>query len=149
MEIKQRILVVDDTEMVRTTTAMMLESLVCDVEVAKSGHEAMSKVAFNDYDLILMDCQMPLMDGLETCRRLMGLYPERNLKIVAITAHTTPRDKVRSTEAGAVTWIGCHSRMRFNGTKHEEVTVARGSSSTYESLRIDPVALALDAIYTF
>jgi signal transduction histidine kinase/CheY-like chemotaxis protein len=94
------ILVVDDTELVRQVTADMLKVLGCQVTVASSGQEAMAKIAFSDFDLILMDCQMPLMDGLETTRRLIELYPERNLNIVAITAHSTARDREMSLHAG-------------------------------------------------
>jgi CheY-like chemotaxis protein/anti-sigma regulatory factor (Ser/Thr protein kinase) len=96
------ILVVDDTELVRQVTADMLEALGCQVTVASSGQEALAKIAFSDFDLILMDCQMPLMDGLETTRRLIDLYPERKLKIVAITAHSTARDKRMSEHAGMI-----------------------------------------------
>ena len=99
------ILVVDDTELVRQVTADMLEALGCQVTLAASGQQAMAKVASSDFDLILMDCQMPLMDGLETTRRLIELYPERELKIVAITAHTTERDEQMSLDAGMVAHI--------------------------------------------
>ena len=94
------VLVVDDTEPVRLVTAAMLKELGCVVSLAASGQEALDKVEDEHFDLILMDCQMPRMDGLETTRRLIARYPDRALQVVAITAHTTPRDEQMSAAAG-------------------------------------------------
>lgn len=95
-----KVLVVDDTAPVRDVTAEMLEALGCTASSAASGQEALNKVDQQDFDLILMDCQMPLMDGLETTRRMLALHPERDLQIVAITAHTTSHDEQKSKNAG-------------------------------------------------
>ena len=97
-----RVLVVDDTAMVRKVTADMLQILGCAVDVAASGHEAMAKVADQSFDLILMDCQMPVLDGLETTRRLLSIYPDRDLQIVALTAHSSKQDEEISRAAGMV-----------------------------------------------
>ena len=124
-----RVLVVDDTDLVRHVTADMLAALDCTVDVAESGHEAIAKVAFQDYDLILMDCQMPLMDGLETTQRLLDLNPERNLQIVAITAHSSPRDEQMSQDAGMV----AHLTKPYN--LHQlQTLIQRFRPSTKESV---------------
>ena len=99
---KCRVLLVDDTAAVRTVVADMLRMLGCSVEVADSGKEALAKVAEQDFDLILMDCQMPSMDGLECARKMLSLYPERGLQIVALTAHSSRQDELKSRAAGMV-----------------------------------------------
>jgi CheY-like chemotaxis protein len=97
-----RILLVDDTDMVRTIAVQMLEIIGCTVVSARSGQEAIDIVATQDFDLILMDIQMPVLDGLETTRRLLRLHPERGLKIAAVTAHASTDDVARSREAGMI-----------------------------------------------
>ena len=95
-----RVLLVEDTEMVRMVTEKILEGLGCEVITAASGKEAIRIVENEDFDLILMDCQMPEMDGLETSKHLIGLYPERRLRIAALTAHASFNDVERSKKAG-------------------------------------------------
>ena len=80
----------------------MLQVFGCTVEVASSGMEALELVAAHDFNLILMDCQMPLMDGLEATGRLLESYPERDLRIVGISAHASPQDRLNSLKAGMV-----------------------------------------------
>jgi signal transduction histidine kinase/ActR/RegA family two-component response regulator len=94
------VLLVDDTPMVRTVTARMLEFLGCTVATAASGLEAIQIVGKEDFELILMDCQMPGMDGLETAERLLRLHPHRHLRIAAITAHAGPEDAVKVINSG-------------------------------------------------
>jgi two-component system, sensor histidine kinase len=95
-----RVLLVEDTEMVRLVTGQILEGLGCEVVTATTGKEAIRIVENENFDLILMDCQMPEMDGLEASRRLFKLYPERGLRIAALTAHASLSDVERSEKAG-------------------------------------------------
>lgn len=75
-----------------------LKSTGARVDVALDGHEAIEKTRDNKYDAILMDIQMPGMDGLEATRRLRELGFVR--PIIALTAHALPEESTRSTEAG-------------------------------------------------
>jgi len=119
------VLVVDDTAMVRAVTADMLQVLGCTVVVVASGYEALSHVAEQDFDLILMDCQMPKMDGLETAKRMLSLYPDRGLQIVALSAHSSGRDEQISLAVGMVGHLNKPFRIeqlartvqRFHSTK--------------------------------
>jgi len=103
----------------------VLQVLGCTVVVAASGYEALSHVADQDFDLILMDCQMPKMDGLETAQRMLSLYPNRELQIVALTAHSSGRDEQISLSAGMVDHLNKPFRIdqlaqivqRFHSTK--------------------------------
>ena len=97
-----RVLVVDDDEASRMVEAGMLKKMGCAVDQATDGAEAMERVANQKYDLILMDCQMPLMDGYEATRRIRELEKttgDRH-KIVALTAKVLPGDREKCLEAG-------------------------------------------------
>jgi CheY-like chemotaxis protein len=79
----------------------MLELLGIDVEVRHNGREVVDTWRDGVWDAVLMDCQMPEMDGYETARRLRARAgPEGKLPIVALTAHALKEDLVLCLEAG-------------------------------------------------
>jgi CheY-like chemotaxis protein len=98
---KLYILLVEDDELSQKVTAFYLMRYGHDVDVAKNGREALSRFKDKKYDLILMDIQMPEMDGLQAAkeiRRIESDYPEKgHTPIIAIT--TNP-DKVLIMKAG-------------------------------------------------
>jgi signal transduction histidine kinase/DNA-binding response OmpR family regulator len=96
-----RILVVEDNAVNQRVAARMLQKLGCHADVAGNGVEAIEAVLRLRYDLILMDCQMPEMDGFAATaaiRREEG--SERHTPIVAITANALPEDRDRCLGAG-------------------------------------------------
>ncbi len=94
-------LVVDDTEVVRAVLNDMLTALGCTVDTFSSGKAVLDHVAGgSEFDFIMMDCQMPHMDGLETTRRLVQDDTSRGIKVVAISAHATEADRLEQQEAG-------------------------------------------------
>jgi signal transduction histidine kinase/CheY-like chemotaxis protein len=96
-----RILVVEDNIVNQKLVRIMLDRLGCHCELASSGAEALSLAAENDYDVVLMDWQMPEMDGLETARRLQTLWgPHRGAPIVAVTASAMSGDREACLAAG-------------------------------------------------
>lgn len=98
---KLRILIADDHAMNRDMLQAMLRKLgVYQVETASSGAEALSKCATNRYDLLLMDCQMPSMDGLTAARQLKNQLQTRKLPIIGITADVVKLDKAHCIAAG-------------------------------------------------
>jgi CheY-like chemotaxis protein len=85
-----RILVVDDTVDNQNLARRILEKEGYVVDVAENGEKAIEAVRGNRYDLILMDVQMPVMDGFSATKEIRKLQRERNQKripIVALTAH--------------------------------------------------------------
>ena len=85
-----RVLVVDAKDMGLYIAKGMLSLYGLQIDTAKSGHEAIEKIKYNVYDLVLMDYLMPGMDGMETTRKirkLKGVY--KKLPIVALTVNTT------------------------------------------------------------
>jgi PAS domain S-box-containing protein len=95
---KNKILLVEDTSIGCMVATNMLEELGCTIEIAKNGKQAVEKCVDNDYDLILMDIMMPVMDGVEATKKIRQIHSQ--LPIVATTANTHPVDIQRYFAAG-------------------------------------------------
>ena len=89
-----RILIVEDCAIQQTYTALLLRQLGHDVSIVNDGLEALSAVQLDRYDVILMDCQMPLMNGLAATRfiRKLARMKGQNLTIIGVTATDAPQD---------------------------------------------------------
>jgi CheY-like chemotaxis protein len=85
----KRILVVEDVELNQHLARHIMESWGCVVEIAENGSIAVEKVKNSDYDLVLMDIQMPVMDGMEATRQIRRISDENKaaIPIVALTAN--------------------------------------------------------------
>ncbi len=99
-----RVLVAEDNPVNQEVGAAMLEGLGCVVKVVANGKDALDAVTSEVFDLLLMDCQMPVMDGLEATleiRRLQNQqHLDRHIPIVALTAHAMGGDRERCLAAG-------------------------------------------------
>lgn len=97
-----RILLVEDERVNRLTVERMLERLGYEnVQSADNGSKALDMIARNRFDCVLMDVQMPIMDGVETARRIRESGgSQSSLPIVAMTAHAMPGDRERFLAAG-------------------------------------------------
>jgi len=99
----KRLLVVEDHPVNRLVALRLLERTGAVIDIATTGAEAISAVARQRYDLILMDCQMPEMNGLDASRAIRRLEAERlapRVPIVAMTANAMTEDRERCLEAG-------------------------------------------------
>ena len=94
------VLLVEDNAVNQRVAQKMLEKLGCRVVVAKHGGEALERLAAEKFDVVLMDCQMPEMDGYEATRRIRGRMGLAELPVVALTAAAFPEDLTRCREAG-------------------------------------------------
>ncbi|MFR8276027.1 MAG: response regulator [Desulfovibrio fairfieldensis] len=97
----RRVLVVEDNEINQEVATAILAEAGLEVGIAANGADAVREAASNRYDLILMDVQMPLMDGLEATRRIRALPGvPADLPIIAMTAHAMRGDWEKSLAAG-------------------------------------------------
>ncbi len=96
----RRVLVVDDEPVNREIVRLMLESAGLSVDMASHGREAVAKVAQADYDLVLMDMQMPELDGPDATREIRRLPGRGRPVIIAITANAFDEDRARCLAAG-------------------------------------------------
>jgi len=96
-----RVLVAEDNAVNTKLAVMMLERLGCRVQTAGNGVEALAALARAPVDLVLMDCDMPEMDGFEATREIRRLEGDRaHTPIVAMTASAMESDRRRCLEAG-------------------------------------------------
>lgn len=97
----RRVLVVDDNPVNQEVAVAMLETLGYSAEVADDGSAAVEAVRGHRYGLVLMDLQMPVMDGYTATRRIRALEGEAaRTPIVAMTAHAAETDRAQALEAG-------------------------------------------------
>ena len=107
------ILLVDDTPMNLTVTIGLLEPFKMNVDIASNGKEAIEMITNTDYDLVLMDHMMPVMDGVEATRyirELGGKYAD--LPIVALSANATSEAQKMFSESGFNDFVSKPIRMK-------------------------------------
>ncbi|MBD8491423.1 response regulator [Pseudomonas syringae] len=97
---KARVLLVEDNPVNQMVAKGMLDRLGCEVIISAHGVEALEALEHGHFDLVLMDCNMPVMNGYEASRliRRSGRWP--NLPIIALTANAMPEERERCREAG-------------------------------------------------
>jgi len=97
-----RILLAEDQEVNQVVARKFLETAGAQVEVAENGRIAVEKVARLPFDVVLMDCQMPEMDGFEATKRIRATEAGtgRHIPILAMTAHAMAGDRDRCLAAG-------------------------------------------------
>lgn len=94
-----RILVVEDNPANRYVAQALLNGLECPVTIVEGGAEALDLLREQEFDLILMDCQMPGIDGFETTRRARRIL-KRHIPIIAMTANAMANDRKDCMDAG-------------------------------------------------
>ena len=106
--LRGRVLLAEDNPVNQVVASAMLAKLGLDVTLAADGNEAVERVRSAGFDIVLMDCQMPRMDGYEAASAIRQLTSERGqrLPIVALTANTMPGDRERALASGMSDFLG-------------------------------------------
>jgi two-component system KDP operon response regulator KdpE len=104
------VLIVEDDYSLRRTLHTTLAALNFDIGEAGTGEEALRRLRMVDYDVVLLDINMPGFDGIETCRRIRRSYAR--LPILMLTVRDSEEDKVQALESGADDYITKPFQMR-------------------------------------
>ncbi len=106
----RRILLVEDHPVNQRVAQRALEKLAAEVTTASNGAEALERIAETDFDIVLMDCQMPVMDGLTATRRIRAAGHRaadgHRLPIIALTANVMSEDREQCIAAGMDAHLG-------------------------------------------
>jgi PAS domain S-box-containing protein len=95
-----RVLLVEDNDINQQVASELLRDCGLVVDVADNGRQALERLAGADYELVLMDMQMPVMDGLDATRAIRAQPRWRGLPVVAMTANAMAEDRQRCLDAG-------------------------------------------------
>ncbi len=101
----QRILVVDDQQDIRDMTALVLTGAGYRVDTVDSGESALSTLERDRFDLVLLDINMPAMDGWETLRLIRCDEDLTGLPVVMFSIKGEIRDKIESLQEGAIDFV--------------------------------------------
>ncbi len=102
---KPHILLVEDNEINRFLVIENLTNLGIQLETAENGQTALERIATEPFDLVLMDLQMPVMDGFECCTELRKQHSPQALPVIAMTANAFTRERQRAIEVGMNAFI--------------------------------------------
>ncbi len=103
-----RILIAEDNPVNQKVARLMLEQLGFNPVIVPNGSEAVTKMIEQEFDLVLMDCRMPELDGFQATAQMRGLEVEtgHRVKIIAMTASVLPGDRERCLAAGMDDYMG-------------------------------------------
>jgi signal transduction histidine kinase/DNA-binding response OmpR family regulator/HPt (histidine-containing phosphotransfer) domain-containing protein len=149
-----RILLAEDNLVNQRVAVLMLETLGCKADIVGNGEEAVRAVEGGNYDLVLMDVQMPIMDGLEATRRIRSRLPrERQPRIVAMTAGAFASDREECLRAGMDDYLSkpiqrsrleqALMRLPAHAPSGPSAAPEPGTRDTAISIAMAPVAEAL------
>ncbi len=154
-----RILLAEDNPVNQQVLLSMLQRLGYQAEVAGDGLEALAALQRQPYDVVLLDVQMPMMDGLEVARRVHAEWPpDRRPRLIAVTASAMPRDRESCLAAGMDDYLSkplkleelrqalsrCRPSPQTAETAPEKAADSAGSGVTQGALRAAEAADPLD-----
>ena len=120
-----RTLIVDDSQINAQILAAQLEALgVSGVEVVENAFDAVERIRERPFDMVFMDCQMPVMDGYECTTLIRKFQLSQQLRIIAVTAHAQSSDRKRCLDAGMDDYLPKPIRLVQLQAKLDEIAVA-------------------------
>ncbi|WP_171013669.1 response regulator [Chitinivorax sp. B] len=137
------LLLVEDNPVNQRVATLMLQKLGCRIDVANNGAQGLDAASQHSYDLIFMDCQMPVMDGYQAATEIRRLPPPNSLvPIIALTANAFESDRQRCLDAGMndflskpVTQPALEGVLKrwFNSMKPNRMAIATHTTTTLDS----------------
>ena len=123
----KKILIADDSALVRKQLSEIISSLDFDIDIAKNGKEAVDKAVKTQYDVITMDINMPVMDGLEAVKHIMSENPTAILMISSLTTEdaTITMDAL---DLGAIDYIAKPGTMNVGKNENREEILQKVTS---------------------
>jgi len=125
-----KILLVEDNRINQQVISMMLNRLGYDSTIVDNGLEAVRIVERESFDLILMDVQMPVMNGIDATTKILASHPDGNLQIIALTANATREDRKLCMDAGMTDYMVKPLRRDRLATVLEESFVRKTAAET-------------------
>ncbi|MEW6745982.1 MAG: response regulator [Planctomycetota bacterium] len=107
----ERVLLVDDEQDFLETLAARMRARDMEVATAAEARTALEKVVDGDFDAVILDLQMPEMDGIETLKALKAKNPD--LQVILLTGHATPASGVEAMKLGAVDFLEKPADLRL------------------------------------
>ncbi len=135
--LEANILVAEDNEINQLLDVEILSAMNIKVDIVMDGYEAVNRYMERDYDAILMDIQMPVMDGYEATRRIRSIEKrnQKHIPIIAMTAHALAGDDQRSYSAG----MDAHVTKPVNPVRLMDVLKEYISYEVMEDIQITPM----------
>ncbi|WP_051309767.1 response regulator [Desulfogranum japonicum] len=144
-----KILLAEDNEINQELAVELLVSNGISVEVADNGLEAIQRIETEAFDGVLMDCQMPVMDGYDATRRLRKQIQFKDLPILAMTANAMAGDREKALQAGMNDHIAKPINVdRMFATMARWITPSRPATPVKKSQKRHPAIPALEGINT-
>lgn len=97
----KKILVIDDSPIVRNLHSVMLKSAGFETEDAENGFDALEKSMKSNFDLMIVDINMPKMDGFTFCREMRASEKYKDIPLLIISTESEAEDKMKGFKAGA------------------------------------------------
>jgi len=135
-----RILLAEDNAVNQKLALRLLGQHNYHAAVAGDGQQAIDALAEGDFDTVLMDVQMPELDGLEATRRIRKRWPDRRLRIVAMTANAMAGDRETYLAAGMDDYISKPIRPAELAAALERAWIASVAKPTHRSRKARPKA---------
>ncbi len=110
----RKVLIVEDDYANQRVASLFLKRLGCITEIAENGAIAVEKIQEMDFEMILMDCQMPVMDGLESTKKIRELG-HVEVPIIAMTANINFEDRQKCFDSGMNDFVS--KPINLNGLK--------------------------------
>jgi len=117
--VAKKVLIVDDSALVRKQLTEMIETLGFEIDTAKNGQEAVDKATAMQYDVITMDINMPIMDGIEAVKQIMQAKPTAILMISSLTTEDASIT-MDALDLGAVDYIAKPGTMNVGKRENRE-----------------------------